>query len=155
MRASDRARMRALAESGSDVESKDFVGSPSAAARENTLFRRVLYTGPEMQIVVMSLLPNEDIGAETHARVEQMITVASGAAEALVDGVLHTLHAGDAIVVPPGVEHNVRNTGKQALKLYTLYSPPNHVAGTYHVTKADAAGDKTDETFSRKVNSGA
>lgn len=154
MRTSERARIRALAEIGSPSAPKDFVGSPSAAARENTLFRRVLYTGPEVQFVVMSLLPAEDIGLETHARVEQMITVASGEAEALLDGVAYTLRAGDAVVVPPGVKHNVRNTGEQPLKLYTVYAPPNHLAATRHATKAAAERDTADARFSRKVNKG-
>lgn len=154
MRAADRARLQAIAESGSNAEPTIFVGNSAAKAKANTLFRSVLYTGPEVQLVVMSLLPNEDIGVETHRKVEQVITVASGEAEATLDGAVHALEAGDSIIVPPGTEHNVRNTGKTALRLYTVYSPPNHIAQTRHATKADAEGDNADAIFSRKVNSG-
>ena len=154
MRAAERAQLRAILESGSSSEPAIFVGNPAKKARANTLFRHVLYTGPEVQLVVMSLLPNEDIGSETHRKVEQVITVASGEAEATLDGATHRLEAGDSIIIPPGVEHNVRNTGKQPLRLYTVYSPPNHIEQTRHATKADAEGDNADAIFSRKVNSG-
>lgn len=155
MRAADRATLKSILESGNNAEPSIFVGNPAERAKKNTLFRDVVYTGPEVQLVVMSLLPNEDIGVETHRKVEQVITVASGEAEATLDGEVHHLEAGDSIIIPPGTEHNVLNTGKQPLRLYTVYSPPNHIKQTRHATKADAEGDNADAIFSRKVNAGA
>jgi hypothetical protein len=94
LRAADRAMLRAMVESGSGKEPDTFVVNPAKKAWENTLFRCVLYTGPKVQLVVMSLLPNEDIGAETHRKVEQVIAVASGEAEATLNGEVYRLEAG-------------------------------------------------------------
>lgn len=106
---------------------------------ENTFFREVLFTGPHAQLVVMALGPGEEIGMETHPDVDQFIRVEAGNGEALLDGKKHALEDGSAVVIPAGTEHNIVNVSqKDALKLYTIYSPPEHPDGTTHKTKAEA-----------------
>ncbi len=108
----------------------------------NEDFRRVLYTAKNCQLVVMSLLPGEDIGEEVH-QLDQFIRCEAGVGKAILDGVEHDLSDGVAIVVPTGAKHNIINTSPDApLKLYTLYAPPNHKDGTIHTTKADAEADE-------------
>ena len=109
---------------------------------ENETFRTVLYTDKNLQLVVMSLLPNEDIGEEVH-HVDQFLRVESGTGKAVLDGVSHDIGDGFAIIVPTGTKHNIINTSStEKMKLYTLYSPPNHKEGTVHMTKADAQADE-------------
>jgi mannose-6-phosphate isomerase-like protein (cupin superfamily) len=107
---------------------------------ENEYFRQVLFTGPHSQLVVMCLQPGEDIGDEVHPHVDQFFRIEKGQAKfVLNEKEEHMAHAGDAVVVPAGTYHNVINTSKTLkLKLYTIYSPPNHPDGTVHKTKADA-----------------
>ncbi|MBU0649067.1 cupin domain-containing protein [Patescibacteria group bacterium] len=106
---------------------------------ENENFREVLFTGPKSQLVVMSLLPNEEIGMETHEDHDQFIRVEAGLGKAIIDGQEFELKDGSAIVIPAGAEHNVVNASDtEKLKLYTIYSPPEHADGTIHATKADA-----------------
>jgi mannose-6-phosphate isomerase-like protein (cupin superfamily) len=106
---------------------------------ENEYFREVLFTGPHAQLVVMALKPGEDIGLETHGDTDQFIRVEEGEGKAILDGKEYKLEDGSAIVIPAGTEHNVINTSaKEALKLYTLYAPPEHPDGTIHKTKAEA-----------------
>jgi mannose-6-phosphate isomerase-like protein (cupin superfamily) len=105
---------------------------------ENRHFREVLFTGPRVQLVVMTLQPGEEIGLERHPGTDQFIRVEAGTGEAILDGVTHRLEDGVAVVIPAGTEHNVVNTGAGALRLYTLYSPPEHPDGTVHRTKAEA-----------------
>lgn len=110
--------------------------------RENAFFRQVLFTGPNIQLVVMTLQPGEDIGQETHPHTDQFLRVEAGEARAVVDGQEHRLRDGSALVIPAGAEHNVINTSTTAmLKLYTLYAPPEHADGTIHQTKAEATED--------------
>jgi mannose-6-phosphate isomerase-like protein (cupin superfamily) len=105
---------------------------------ENTDFRRVLYTGKNSQLVLMSLRPNEEIGEEIHS-LDQFIRVESGDGFAVLDGVKHPISDGTAIVIPAGAKHNIVNdSATEELKLYTVYSPPEHRDGTIHKTKADA-----------------
>jgi mannose-6-phosphate isomerase-like protein (cupin superfamily) len=107
---------------------------------ENDHFRRVLYTAPHSQLVVMALRPGEDIGLERHERGDQFIRVESGQGEAFIDGRRYPLSDGDAVVIPAGSEHNIINTStSKPLRLYTIYSPPEHAGGTVHRTKADAS----------------
>ena len=107
---------------------------------ENEDFRRVLFTGPNTQLVLMTLQPGEDIGLETHEEHDQFIRVESGEGEAVLNGKPHRLGDGSAVVIPAGVEHNVTNTSSSTrLKLYTLYSPPEHADGTVHRTRREAA----------------
>lgn len=101
---------------------------------ENTDFRRVLYTGAHLQLVVMCLKPGEEIGAEVHPDIDQFFRVEEGTATLLIDGVKHTLGHDQIAIVPAGAEHNVINEGGEPLKLYTLYGPPEHRDGTVHAT---------------------
>lgn len=105
---------------------------------ENKDYRRVLYTGRNMQLVLMTLQPGEEIGLETHDEHDQFIRVEAGTGTAMLDGKKHDLSDGVAVVIPAGVEHNVINTSKKdPLRLYTLYGPPEHPDGTVHHTKRD------------------
>lgn len=110
----------------------------------NEHFREVLYTDERIQLVVMSLLPGEDIGEEVHT-LDQFIRVEKGSGEVVLDGTRHAIGDGSAIIIPAGTRHNIINTSaNEPLKLYTLYAPPNHKDGTIHATKADAMADKHD-----------
>ena len=112
---------------------------------QNENFREVLYTAQHSQLVVMSLLPNEEIGMEVHEIVDQFIRVEKGEAKAILNGEEHVLSDGVAIVVPAGTEHNIINTSSEnKLKLYTIYSPAHHKDKTVHKTKQDALNDAQD-----------
>jgi len=117
-----------------------FVGSIEALTLKNTYFRQVLYTGKHAQLVVMCLQPGEEIGNEVHDNVDQFFRIEEGEARFIFnDSEEHIVVASDAVVVPAGTHHNVINASKlMALKLYTVYSPPNHPDGTIHKTKAEA-----------------
>jgi mannose-6-phosphate isomerase-like protein (cupin superfamily) len=109
------------------------------ATEENEFFRTVLYTAQHMQLVLMTLKVGEDIGQEIHPDVDQFIRVEEGEADAILDGEVHKLSDGSVVVIPAGTEHNVINTSSsEALRLYTVYTPPNHPDGTIHKTKAEA-----------------
>jgi mannose-6-phosphate isomerase-like protein (cupin superfamily) len=110
----------------------------------NDNFREVLFTTNKSQLVVMSLQAGEDIGEEVHDSVDQFIRVESGEGLAILDGEETRISDGSAIVIPAGVKHNVVNDGGSAMKLYTIYTPPEHRDGTIHVTKADAMADEAD-----------
>lgn len=107
---------------------------------ENDNFRQVLYTGKHGQLVLMSLLPGEEIGEETHD-VDQFLRVEKGVGKTVLNDVSHDLGDGSVIVVPAGTTHNVVNTGTDSMKLYTLYMPPHHRDGVIHKTKAEAEAD--------------
>lgn len=112
------------------------------ASRENEDFRKVLYTAKHCQLVVMSLKPGEDIGAETH-HLDQFIRVESGVGKAVLNGKEHRIEEGYAVIVPSGTEHNIINTSSEKeMKLYTVYAPPNHLDGTVHISKADAEANE-------------
>ncbi len=113
-------------------------GNIEEASKANENFRTVLFTGEHSQLVVMSLAVGEDIGTEVHGDVDQFFRVESGEGKAIIAGVEYPLADGIALVVPAGTEHNIVNTGGEPLKLYTIYSPANHPAGTVHATKAEA-----------------
>lgn len=117
-----------------------YVGPIEKQTEKNTYFRQVLYTGKYAQLVVMCLQPGEEIGNEVHDTVDQFFRIEAGEAKFIFRGAEeHTVGAGDAVIVPAGTYHNVINTSKKAqLKLYTLYSPPNHPDGTIHKDKAEA-----------------
>jgi len=110
---------------------------------ENTDFRRVLYTAKHSQLVLMSIPPGEDIGEEVH-ELDQFIRIEQGQAKAILDGVEHVLEADYAVVIPEGTRHNVVNTGTEDLKLYSIYSPPEHLDGVVHPTKAQAQEEHFD-----------
>ena len=107
-------------------------------ALENDDFRKVLFTNEHSQVVLMSVLPGEDIGREVHETVDQVLVFVKGAGEAVVGQDTHAIRPGDMFVVPAGTEHDFTNTGNEALKLFTVYSPPEHPDGVVHATKADA-----------------
>jgi mannose-6-phosphate isomerase-like protein (cupin superfamily) len=108
-------------------------------ALKNTDFRRVLYTGKHSQLVLMCLKPGEEIGAEVHPDVDQFFRFEKGEGLVIIDGVKHPIKDGSGVIVPSGARHNVINTSKTAeLKLYTIYSPPEHIDKTVRHTKADA-----------------
>jgi mannose-6-phosphate isomerase-like protein (cupin superfamily) len=119
---------------------KGFVKDIESLAVRNTDFRQVLYTAKHCQLVVMALKPKEEIGSEVH-KLDQFFRVEEGSGEAVLDGVRTAIRAGFAIVVPAGATHNIINTGNAPLKLYTLYSPPNHRDAVVHHTRADAEAD--------------
>src|ERR1035437_10332489 len=112
---------------------------------ENTYFRRVLFTGKNSQLVVMSIPPGGEVGAETHKYTEQTLFFLSGSGVGELDGKKFPIVPGDVVVVGPGTEHNFINTGTEDLKIYTVYAPPNHIDGRVHATKADADADTADE----------
>jgi mannose-6-phosphate isomerase-like protein (cupin superfamily) len=101
----------------------------------------VLYTGRHLQLVLMSLAPGEEIGAEVHEDRDQFFRVEMGEGEVTIDANTHRVAADDVVIVPAGARHNVRNSGSEPLKLYTLYGPPEHRDGVVHPGKADAERD--------------
>jgi len=106
---------------------------------KNADFRRVLYTGKYSQLVLMSLKPGEEIGEETHDDVDQFFRFEFGEGKVTIDGVGHNVKDGDAVIVPAGARHNVVNTSKSLdLKLYTIYSPPEHQDGVVRHTRKEA-----------------
>lgn len=125
---------------------KGFLQDIEELAVNNDAFRRVLYTAEFCQLVVMSLNPGEEIGAEVHT-LDQFFRVEAGTGEAVLDDVTTAIRAGFAIVVPAGATHNIINTGDAPMKLYTLYAPPNHRDGVVHQTKADADADNVADAF--------
>jgi len=116
------------------------------ATLENTYFRKVLFTAPKSQLVLMALRPGEEIGLETHATTDQFFRIEAGEGLAIIGGQEHPLKDGTALVVPAGVEHNVINTSQtKLLQLYTIYTPPQHPDGTIHKTKAEAEAAHHDD----------
>ncbi len=115
---------------------------------ENTDFRRVLYTAKHSQLVLMAIAEGSEIGEEVH-ELDQFFRIEQGEGKAVINGVEHAIKNGDVVIVPQGARHNIINTGAGMLKLYTLYSPPNHKDGTVHHTKAEA--DANEEHFDGKT----
>ena len=105
---------------------------------ENNYFREVLFTTDKSQLVVMALKPGEDIGMEVHSEHDQFIRIESGKGKAIMNGEEHEISDGSAIVVPAGAQHNIVNTSEVVMKLYTIYTPPEHKQGTVHKTKEDS-----------------
>ncbi|MDE1970878.1 MAG: cupin domain-containing protein [Patescibacteria group bacterium] len=120
---------------------KGYVANIEQESLENENFRRVLYTAPHCQLVVMSLKPQEDIGSEVH-HLDQFIRCEAGEGKAVLNDIEHEIREGFVVIVPAGTKHNIVNTSTTAaMKLYTLYAPPNHRDGVVHTTKADAEAD--------------
>lgn len=115
-----------------------FVDNIEQLTKENSFFRKVLFTGKHSQLVLMSLKPGEEIGLEVHEKVDQFFRIDQGSGKIVIDGEETEIKDGFAIVVPAGSEHNLINTGTVDLKLYTVYSPPNHPEGTIHKTVQEA-----------------
>ena len=106
--------------------------------KKNSNFRKVLYTGHHSQLVLMSLLPGEEIGMEVHPDNDQFFRFDQGEGKVIVDGNEYEVKDGDAVLVPAGAEHNVINTGSEPLRFYTIYSPPHHKDGIVRETKKEA-----------------
>lgn len=124
-----------------------FVDNIEEASQDNDNFRKVLFTGSHSQLVLMSLLPGEDIGLEVHEEVDQFFRFESGEGTVVMDEEEYLVSDGSAVVVPAGVEHNIiNNSATENLKLYTIYSPANHPDGTVHATKAEAMEDEDDHS---------
>lgn len=123
---------------------KGFVTDIENDSVNNLNFRKVLYTAENCQLVLMTLKPGEDIGEEVHD-VDQFFRIESGVGQAIINGNKYSLKDGSVVVIPSGATHNIINTGKKDLKMYTIYSPPHHKDKTIHKTKNDALKD--DEEF--------
>ena len=117
---------------------KGFADDIEKLTEENTDFRRVVYTGHNLQLVLMSIEPGDEIGEEVHDDIDQFFRIEAGEGEITIDGIAHKVKADDAVIVPQGARHNVVSTGKEPLKLYTIYGPPEHRDGTIHETCAQA-----------------
>lgn len=121
---------------------KGFVDDIEKLTKDNSDFRRVIYTGKHMQLVLMTLKPGEEIGAEVHEGHDQFLRVEDGEGEVVIDGTTHKVEDDFAVIVPAGARHNVINTGDSPLKLYTLYGPPEHRLDVVHPDKPDAESDE-------------
>lgn len=128
---------------------KGFVQNIEEVTEQNTDFRRVIYTGTQLQLVLMSLMPGEEIGAEVHEDRDQFFRVEAGSGKVSIDGADHHVKADDAIIIPAGAKHNVVNTGKESLKMYTLYAPPEHRDAL--VQHAKPGPDEPEEHFDGKT----
>ncbi len=119
---------------------KGYVTNIEKVSLDNDNFRKVLYTDTNSQLVVMSLLPSEDIGEEVHD-VDQFLRVEKGNGKAVLNGIEHEISDGSVIIVPVGVKHNIINSSNGSMKLYSLYMPPHHKDGVVHKTKEEAESD--------------
>ncbi|HET9384471.1 MAG TPA: cupin domain-containing protein [Gemmatimonadales bacterium] len=115
-----------------------FIGNIEDRTELNQDFRRVLFTGAQMQLVLMAVRPGDELGEEVHPDTDQFFRIEEGKGEIWIEGERTPVEEDMAIVVPAGARHNLKNTGHKALKLYTLYAPPQHPDGTVHRTKLDA-----------------
>jgi mannose-6-phosphate isomerase-like protein (cupin superfamily) len=122
---------------------KHFITNLEKDTKNNTFFRNVLFTTNNLQLVVMSLREGEEIGSEVH-ELDQFIRVEEGEAKAVLDGEEFTLVDGDVVIIPKGVNHNITNIGNVDLKLYSIYTPPEHKHGTIHKTKEEAIEEHFD-----------
>ena len=120
---------------------KGYVDDIEKATKANGDFRRVLYTGKNLQLVLMTLPPGCDIGEEVHEDRDQFFRIEEGEGEIYIDGVANRVEDDFAVIVPAGARHNVVNTGSGPLQLYTIYGPPEHKDGTVHRDKAQAEAD--------------
>lgn len=123
---------------------KGFAENIESLTLDNKTFRTVLYTAQYMQLVVMSIPTEEEIGEEVHGQ-DQFIRVEAGEGKAIIGEKEHDLADGTAVIVPAGTNHNIINTGSEALQLYSIYAAPHHKDGVVHQTKADADHDEEEE----------
>jgi len=122
-----------------------FIDNIEDLTLSNDNFRKVIYTGQHAQLVLMSLLPSEEIGMEVHPTTDQFLRIEKGEGKVVMNGEEHLVKDGSAIIVPAGTEHNVINTSSEnSMKLYTVYSPSHHKDGTVHKTKKEAEADTED-----------
>jgi mannose-6-phosphate isomerase-like protein (cupin superfamily) len=123
---------------------KGYVTNIEKLALENKNFRNTLYTAKNSQLVLMSLLPGEEIGEEIH-NVDQFLRIEKGSGTAVINNISHDIIDGSIILIPAGAKHNIINTSSYDMKLYTLYAPPHHRSGVIHMTRADGESDVTDK----------
>lgn len=123
---------------------KGFYSNIEKETLANKNFRKVLYTAKHCQLVLMSLKPKEEIGLEVHNENDQFFRFESGEGKVIIDGNEYSVKDGDAIIVPSGAKHNVINTGKSELKLYTIYSPAHHKDKIIRATKAEAENNEAE-----------
>ena len=123
---------------------KGYVTNIEKLSLENEHFRRVLYTAKKSQLVLMSLLPGEEIGEEVHD-VDQFLRIEKGNGTVILNGTSHKVTDRSAVLVPAGTKHNLINTGEESMKLYSIYMPPHHKDGVIHKTKTEAEADISDE----------
>jgi mannose-6-phosphate isomerase-like protein (cupin superfamily) len=128
---------------------KGYVADIEDLTEDNENFRQVLYTGKNLQLVLMALKPGEEIGAEVHATHDQFFRVEKGKGKIVIDGNASTIKSGFAMIVPAGAKHNVVNTGEKVMHLYTIYAPPQHADGIVAVTRA--AAETSHEHFDGKT----
>jgi mannose-6-phosphate isomerase-like protein (cupin superfamily) len=126
---------------GEGQRMKGYVDNIERATVENEDFRRVLYTGHNLQLVLMTLPPGCDIGEEVHEDRDQFFRIEQGQGEIRIDGVANRVEDDFAVIVPAGARHNVINTGDRPLRLYTIYAPPEHRDGVVHTSKEQADRD--------------
>ncbi len=129
---------------------KGYISNIEKETMENNNFRKVLYTAKYSQLVVMSLKSKEEIGEEVHT-LDQFIRIEKGRGQAIIDGVVHEVEDDFAIVIPAGAKHNIVNTSNEEMKLYTIYSPPEHKDKVIHQTKEEAMAD-TEDHFDCKTS---
>ena len=139
---SDVVRQAASRSTAKKRAKKGFVADIEELTEENSDFRRVLYTGKNLQLVLMAIQPSEEIGEETHSDRDQFFRVEKGKGEVWIDGHRSKIKGDDAIVVPAGARHNIVNTGDKPLRLYTIYAPPEHRDGIVRATKVHAEAEE-------------
>lgn len=126
---------------------KGYVDDIEKATVANEDFRRVLYTGKNLQLVLMTLPPGCDIGEEVHEDRDQFFRIEDGTGEIRIDGTANKVEGDFAVIVPAGARHNVINTGDAPLRLYTIYAPPEHRDGVVHKTKEQAEADHDNDEW--------
>jgi len=130
---------------------KGFIVNIEKETEDNDFFRKVIFTANHSQLVFMTLKPGEEIGEEVHGALDQFFRFEKGAGKAVLEGEEFEIKDGFAVVVPAGTKHNIINTSsEEPLKLYTIYSPPNHQDGTIHETKEEA--ETSEEHFDGKIS---
>lgn len=138
-------------DSSNSLKKKGFHINIEKDTIENNNYRKVLYTGQNLQLVLMSLKPNEEIGMEVHEDIDQFFRFEEGNGVCIVNDTKYKVTDGDSVIIPAGSNHNIINTSnKNDLKLYTIYTPPHHKDGIVFKTKKDA--DKSDEEFDGEVS---
>ncbi len=131
-----------------------YVGPIKTSTEKNRDFCRVLFSGEHMQLILMALKPGEDIGAEVHPAHDQFFRIEKGRGEIRMNGERSQVAAGEGIMVPAGTLHNLINTGKRRLRLFTLYAPPAHPDGLVEPTKAVADKHKVAQASALAVEQG-
>lgn len=130
------------------MSKKGYVINIEEETVKNDNFRKVLYTAEHSQLVVMSLKPGEEVGGEVHNELDQFVRVEQGKGKVIINGQEYDIENAWAVIVPAGVSHNFVNTGEKDMKLYTIYSPPEHKHGTVHSSKADVKEEHFDGEIS-------